>query len=351
MTPKIDPEFRSLIPPLRPDERAGLEAGIVKDGLLSPLIVWDGHNTLLDGHNRLEICESLGMSYKTESIQLESRNAAKLWIVTHQLNRRNLTDLNRIALAKQAEGFIAAKAKANQKDHGGTAPGKSLLLKSGEVIEPIRTDKAAAALAGVSHQKYAQGVLVLESGTPELIQAVNEGVISVNAASKVAILPEDEQLQAIEAKKEAIEAKKQRRAKTDVVPGKKPKKPKRRKFDAPPGKTPCQVVATVRGQARESDGQSDSDWLITLPLEAKLRNQPLRCHGIDALAYRYVEAILKNADRKTPYMGRLKAFRDSVCHPRDWALCPTCLGETNGKPCDECGGFGYLVTTTTESKP
>lgn len=48
---KIDPEFRSQIPPLTDDEFKQLEENILKEGkLISPLIVWG--NTLVDGHNR-----------------------------------------------------------------------------------------------------------------------------------------------------------------------------------------------------------------------------------------------------------------------------------------------------------
>jgi hypothetical protein len=60
------------------------------------------------------------------------------------------------------------RAKANQ-SHGQTAPGKTLIQNSGEAI---RTDKEAAAIAGVSHDTYAKGKAVLANGTPELIDAV-----------------------------------------------------------------------------------------------------------------------------------------------------------------------------------
>jgi len=39
--PIIDEEFRSLLPALTPDQRAGLEASILTQGILSPLLVWE----------------------------------------------------------------------------------------------------------------------------------------------------------------------------------------------------------------------------------------------------------------------------------------------------------------------
>lgn len=56
---KIDPEFQSLIPPLSPDEYKQLEANIIEDGCMDPLVYWNG--TLIDGHNRYRICQAPGM--------------------------------------------------------------------------------------------------------------------------------------------------------------------------------------------------------------------------------------------------------------------------------------------------
>ena len=61
---KIDPEFKSLIPPLTPDERAGLEASILTEGCRDALIVWG--DILIDGHNRYEICTKHNIPYKFE---------------------------------------------------------------------------------------------------------------------------------------------------------------------------------------------------------------------------------------------------------------------------------------------
>jgi hypothetical protein len=59
----IDPEFRRLIPPLGAEERQGLEESLMREGCRDPLVVWrNGDRTLLDGHNRLEICRAHGAS-------------------------------------------------------------------------------------------------------------------------------------------------------------------------------------------------------------------------------------------------------------------------------------------------
>lgn len=86
---KIDPEFHALIPPLSSDEYAQLEANLKADGCREPLVTWN--DTLLDGHNRLGICERLGLPYQVVEIELPDRDSALTWIICNQLGRRNLT--------------------------------------------------------------------------------------------------------------------------------------------------------------------------------------------------------------------------------------------------------------------
>ena len=57
----INEELRTLIPPLAEDERRLLEENIIRDGCREPLTVWQ--DTLLDGHNRYDICEEHGIRY------------------------------------------------------------------------------------------------------------------------------------------------------------------------------------------------------------------------------------------------------------------------------------------------
>lgn len=91
VSPKIDEEFKALLPALTPDQREGLEKSILSDGILSPLVVWEEEGVLLDGHNRFEIAEREGIPFATRAVKLASREAAVEWIFAHQRDRRNLT--------------------------------------------------------------------------------------------------------------------------------------------------------------------------------------------------------------------------------------------------------------------
>jgi hypothetical protein len=89
----IDPEFRSLIPPHTGEERALLKEKLSREGCRDPLVVRKGRRVVLDGMTRLELCRELGVPYTTASVDLPSREAAKDWVITTQLGRRNLTRL------------------------------------------------------------------------------------------------------------------------------------------------------------------------------------------------------------------------------------------------------------------
>ena len=53
---KIDKEFKELIPALSVDEKTALEENIKKEGCRDALVLWG--ETLIDGHNRYEICSN-----------------------------------------------------------------------------------------------------------------------------------------------------------------------------------------------------------------------------------------------------------------------------------------------------
>ncbi len=87
----VDPELRELIPPLRDEERQALEENIRRDGCRDPLVVWRGHDILLDGHHRHEICQRHGIDFAVTEVDLPDWEAAADWIDANQLGRRNLT--------------------------------------------------------------------------------------------------------------------------------------------------------------------------------------------------------------------------------------------------------------------
>src|ERR1017187_5869440 len=159
-TPRIDPEFHSLIAPLQPEERRQLESNLVAEGCRDRLVTWRG--TLLDGHNRLEICTRLHIVYKTINIELPNRESAKLWIESNQLGRRNLTPDQRAAIAFRILQLRVAISKRERARKGGLAGGSgrtrlSLVAASSTKQERPRQREIAAVQLGVSARNVRVG--------------------------------------------------------------------------------------------------------------------------------------------------------------------------------------------------
>lgn len=190
----IDSQFQDLLVPLTADERRLLEESIGAEGCRDPLVVWPTSNDtaiLIDGHNRFEICERLGLDYETTEREFASRDEAELWIIRNQLGRRNLSDYQRTEYALRIKPVIAKQAKANQ--------GKRTDIpeNSPECLEPIETREAIAKVAGVSSNTVRKVERIIEHGTPEVKKAATEGRISIHRASKIVELTAAEQDDAV----------------------------------------------------------------------------------------------------------------------------------------------------------
>ena len=115
--PIIDPRFRALIPPLQATELELLESSLAAEGCRDPLIVWAERDTLVDGHNRYEICQRLQIPYQVVLRSFEDEHAVIEWMCVNQLGRRNLTDA--------ARADLRGKRYNNEKQrHGGQWPNR-----------------------------------------------------------------------------------------------------------------------------------------------------------------------------------------------------------------------------------
>jgi len=111
----IDPEFYSLIVPLKIEEFQLLEQSILDEGLRVPLDIWKGKNVLIDGHHRYKICQKYKIEIRVNEIKFADRNEVKLWIIRNQMARRNLTKYARCELAYKLKPMIK-KVFENKKD-------------------------------------------------------------------------------------------------------------------------------------------------------------------------------------------------------------------------------------------
>lgn len=170
---KIDNEFRDLIPPLTSEEYEQLEKNLLKEGCRDSLITWN--STIIDGHNRYEICTRHKIQFNTVEHAFNNRDEAKEWIIRNQFGRRNLSAYQRSELALQLKPLIQAKAKENLKTH--TEQGYQNSDKAGKA--KVDTTKQLAKIAGVSHDTIYKVEQIQKHAPEEVKQKVKTGEMSI----------------------------------------------------------------------------------------------------------------------------------------------------------------------------
>ena len=198
--PTINPIFKDLIPPLSQEEREQLEQNIVAARKChDAIILWEG--TIVDGHNRYEICKKHGIEFEIKEIQLPSKEAAMVWILENQLARRNLTDAMRIEVALLKEEILRDRAKKNQSRGGGdrmSSPAvdqplndtnsfsEALLTKTtSPKNDNLNVRETLAADASVSEGTLQNYFEVKQHASPELLTQVKSGKVKISTAHRI----------------------------------------------------------------------------------------------------------------------------------------------------------------------
>lgn len=207
---KIDPEFQATISPISADEYRQLEKSIRAEGCRDPLVVWLEEEILLDGHNRLSICERAGVSYEVRKLSLPDRLEAMIWIRRNQVSRRNLTDDQRAMNAAGLAELESEKARRERAVRARYAGGKATPEQIQDRLQTAPSRKrsepkewsrpAAARSAGVSERKVRQAQEV-KRADPELAAKVQSGEMSLASATR------EVKREAVVAKLESTEAK------------------------------------------------------------------------------------------------------------------------------------------------
>lgn len=188
------PEFRDLVTPLSTDELQGLKAALAKDGQREPLVIgWlNNEYVLLDGHTRYRIGldrtdgYSRGdLSYKI--ITLQSREAAKLWILENQVSRRNLTDDQRAVIWNEIRERRSAKQRAEQLQLArDTKAGVQTVGDKTTHTEPKERIRSAVAKDAKLPERKLRDAQELKKAAPELAAKVRTGELTLKEAKRAA---------------------------------------------------------------------------------------------------------------------------------------------------------------------
>lgn len=207
---KVDAEFKALIPPLRLDERSELEASIETDGCRDPLTVWDG--TIIDGHNRYEICTRLSVPFAVVEKDFDGRLDALIWIRRNQLARRNLDDDQRAINAERLRRLESQKVRSEQakraiekrwEDKGEYVSDNVSDTYATEPPKPKRdTRKEMAESTNLPERKLRSAALVIDE-RPDLADKVELGEIKMaNAVREIKRDQIVENLESVEAREQ-----------------------------------------------------------------------------------------------------------------------------------------------------
>lgn len=318
----VDAEFAALIPPLSAEERQQLEENIVEHGgARDPLVVWasKGTLTLLDGHNRYEICTRLELPFDVHELRFKSREEAEDWIDKNQLGRRNL-DARQMSLLrgrrynrtkKAPEDAGALKGKGVDKmstastlaaEHG---VNEKTIRRDGEFAEAVETlgierEIVAGEIDAPKHEIVAAAKSLPEQPTQE---QVAEAVEAVKTRPHVAHNSGDNEWYT---PKEYIEAARQVLGSIDVDPASNP--------------VANEVVQAATFYTAEDSGL-DKEWHGTAwmnpPYESGLIGQ-----FVEKLCDEYAcgsvtrAVVLVNNATETKWFQALAEQASAICFPR-----------------------------------
>lgn len=170
---KIDPYFKNLFPPLSSQDYEVLEKSLTENGYdpgSSPITLWHGY--IVDGHNRYEICKKHNIPFPVGYLKYENRDEVIEWMLRIQLGRRNLTPIQKIAIAEKYRSIFEKQAKNNQKKGG----------RGEKVVTPVDVTKNLSKIAGVGRSTYFQGRQILLSEHDDIKREVLNGKKKINTA-------------------------------------------------------------------------------------------------------------------------------------------------------------------------
>jgi len=182
----------NIFPLIEGQAFSDLCADVLKHGVREPVWVYEGK--ILDGRNRWRAAQAMQVDCPVREYE---GDAPVQFVVSLNLHRRHLSESQR--------GMVAAKLATLK--HGGDR------VSEQAANLPVATQAEAAELLNVSERTLRSARAVQSYGAPDLVHAVDAGIVSVSAAADVATLPKAKQTEIVaRGEREILEAAKQIRA-------------------------------------------------------------------------------------------------------------------------------------------
>ena len=289
----IDPEFASIIPPLREEEQKQLEENILADGVvINPLIVWNG--VIVDGHNRYRILQQHPeIQFTTYEKEFSDRYEAIAWICKNQLGRRNLTPQQ----FKYLVGQQYEAEKCTEQFHGNQ---HTLTNKSG-VGQFDRHQKSECTAERIAREtntsekyvrrsgQFSKGVDAAEEAVPGIKQEILTGSIkpTEKAVAAIAKAPPEERPALVQQLRQTKE----------------PKKPQEKPEEKPkPKSSPTETLQAIRDISEnmlQSNGEIDADDIC-----AELED------ALDTMIFRWDTCLENNREQRSACRDGIRSLTE-----------------------------------------
>ncbi|MDD2268113.1 MAG: hypothetical protein PHY15_01025 [Eubacteriales bacterium] len=190
----IDEEFERVIPPLEDDEFKQLRNNILQDGeVYHPITVWN--NIIVDGHHRYKILkEHPEISFRICEKHFENRFEAVSWICLNQLGRRNLSNIQKVALMGRrfrsekeshgaSDGFRGNKFTASLVTHQNDALPEDSHITANRIAFEMGVARPTVERA----EKFVDGLDAAEEVCPGITREIMSGKINPRQSDVAAI--------------------------------------------------------------------------------------------------------------------------------------------------------------------
>jgi ParB-like nuclease domain len=190
----INKEYESVVPPMTKESFESLINSIRESGQLEPITI-NNKGEILDGHNRLRVCENLKLEPLFEVKTFDNPSYEKLYIIDVNLQRRRLAAAQRIQLSLKKKPILLELAKKNsqanlRRENSTGYPSSVQICTLGRVNEKIAKD------ADVSARQVSKIETILEKAHPKLKDRVLSGTTKIDKAYKQ-IMNEERRLKLI----------------------------------------------------------------------------------------------------------------------------------------------------------
>jgi len=171
----VDPEYEKFVVKTSKEEDDLLDQSIAEHGLLIPLVI-NSKKIILDGHRRFRSCQRLKIDPDTITKNFPSKTEEIIFVGESNLERRQLTPLQRIQLVMKLEPYYDELAKSR--------------MKSGKKIDPVqifaqgKTRDILGKKANVSGNTYEKGKKILENANDIIKEKTLSGKYSIDKTFK-----------------------------------------------------------------------------------------------------------------------------------------------------------------------